>query len=286
MKVLKISKNLIKQLEEMDLLLQGVAKKSKNNKILVKNTKSIFEIKKLYQESMPVELSVLNNLLIELDEILRFLIAQKLDFKKFVLNLDRISKLIDKSAKNAYYDFFRLCGKCASCCKSPHVFSFEHDFIDKHHKFLKKKGLSYIVKSNPKTGLCTFYDKKNRKCVIYNERPLDCTFFPFTFVIKKITAPAINAKPRNYIFLCKATRCDVMNRLSLNDSLEALEIICYILSKITLEEAIIYSNEADPRKIMFDVSIPYDDRITYHKALKQILHTRLYRKNPEIVSKL
>ncbi len=278
MKVLKISRALIKQLEEMDLFLQEIAKKEiSDKKILVKNTRAIFEIKKRHQEFRPVELAILDNLLIELNEILRFLIRQKLDFKKFVLKLDRLAKLIDQSVKNAYYDFFKLCGQCASCCKSPHIFSFEHDFIDKHRKFLKRKGLAYITKSKA-GGRCIFYDEKSKKCAVYKERPLDCTFFPFTFIIKKIIAPTIKAEPRNYIFLCKATKCEVIDRLSLSDALEALEIICYILSRIKLKEAIDYSNETDPRKITFDISIPYDDRVSYQQALKQILPVRLYRR--------
>lgn len=278
MKVVKIGKALLKQLEEIDSFFKGLENKNISIRNIKTVRKNISEIRSLHNDSLPIELSVLNNLLLELNSILRFLIIRRMDFRRFSLKLDKTSKTIEKSGKNAFYDFFRLCGSCASCCVSPHIFSFEHKFIDRHRKNLKKKGLSYVAKNNHKTGKCVFYDAKTKRCSVYNERPLDCVFFPFTFVIQKIRAPTINAKPRDYVFLCKATNCDVANRLSLNDALESLEIICFILSKISLEEAVQYSNEIDPRKIMFDLCIPYDERKTYYNALKQMLSNNVFIK--------
>ena len=283
MKVLKLTDSIIKQLDEIDFILKKVErKKLKPKESLMQDIKSIrksvLEIKKLHSESSPVELFFLSDLLLKLNDVLRYLIVNKLEFRDYAIAVEKLSTLVERSAYKAYYDFFRLCGACASCCISPHVFSFEHDFIEKYRKKLAKKGLSYVVKNNPKTGLCGFYDKKTKRCTIYLGRPIDCTFFPFTFVIQKISAPKINAAPRNYVFLCKATDCGVAKRLSLNDALEAMEMICFVLSKISLKEAIEYSGEIDPRRIIFDLSIPYDERKTYYNTLKQIFSRELYLK--------
>lgn len=282
MKVLKISDNLIKGLEEINYLLKGIEHKTKKSD-LIKNIDSIkkfiLEIKTLYKDYLPIELTILSDLLLEMNEVLRKLIIYKLNFKDYVFALNKLTKNINQLAKDAHYDFFKLCGNCSTCCVSPHVFSFEHNFIDKYRQYLQRKGLSYEVKNNPKTGLCTLYDKTNKKCTVYHDRPIDCTFFPFSFIIDTIKGP-VTAKSKLYVILSKAIECDVADRLSLNDALEALKMICFVLSKTTLEEAKQYSAQADPRKMTCGISVPYDERKMYYKALKQIFEVKLYlRKN-------
>ena len=279
MKVIKISPALLKWFNEVDFLLDEIQNKTVSrynafSKAVNSAKKSIFKIKKIEENNLPIELFTVNNLLLYLNDILRFLIVDNLNFKKFANALDKLSANMKSSSKKSYYDFFRACGDCASCCDSPYVFSFEHSFIDKYRDYLKRKGLSYVIKSNPKTGLCSLYDSKTKKCTVYKERPLDCTFFPFSFIIKKISR--LETGSRYYIFLIKATNCEVANRLSSNDTLEALEMICYVLSKISLEEALKYSSERDPRRMLFDISVPYDERKEYGEALKKILYARSY----------
>ncbi|HEY0087565.1 MAG TPA: YkgJ family cysteine cluster protein, partial [Candidatus Lokiarchaeia archaeon] len=45
------------------------------------------------------------------------------------------------------------------------------------------KGLTYIGLLKKSNGQCYFYDDKNKKCLIYNLRPMFCRTFPFTFQI-------------------------------------------------------------------------------------------------------
>jgi len=45
------------------------------------------------------------------------------------------------------------------------------------------KGSTYIGLLKKSSGQCYFYDDKNKKCLIYNLRPLVCRTFPFTFQI-------------------------------------------------------------------------------------------------------
>lgn len=129
MKVIKISPALLKWFNEMDFLLNKIQNKtaSRHNtfsKIIHSAQKSIFKIKKIEESNMPIELFTVNNLLLDLNDTLRFLIVDNLNFKKFAQALDKLSANMKNSSKKSYYDFFRACGDCASCCDSPYVFSF------------------------------------------------------------------------------------------------------------------------------------------------------------------
>lgn len=85
-----------------------------------------------------------------------------------------------------------LCSTCESkpCCKSfaaPLVFSKDliklksigkdsNYFLDEI--IIKGKNVKRIKKKSD-SRTCVFFDEKNKRCSIYQERPLDCKFFPF-----------------------------------------------------------------------------------------------------------
>lgn len=44
-----------------------------------------------------------------------------------------------------------------------------------------EKGFAFVGLLKNKLGECYFYDKKNKKCLIYSIRPMFCRTFPFSF---------------------------------------------------------------------------------------------------------
>ncbi|MFX0020858.1 MAG: YkgJ family cysteine cluster protein [Candidatus Hermodarchaeota archaeon] len=46
-----------------------------------------------------------------------------------------------------------------------------------------EKGLAFVALRKNSLGGCYFYNSKNKKCLIYNLRPMLCRTFPFTFGI-------------------------------------------------------------------------------------------------------
>jgi drug/metabolite transporter (DMT)-like permease/Fe-S-cluster containining protein len=95
-------------------------------------------------------------------------------------------------AKDKNTSFKALCNSCThqSCCTSfasPLLFPTDIERL----KLIGKDGDQYvrdviiegkkakIIRKKPNTPLCVFWDKKNMKCSIYNDRPFDCFMYPF-----------------------------------------------------------------------------------------------------------
>lgn len=84
----------------------------------------------------------------------------------------------------------KICLKCKGCCIFDNKDNYLAPFITiKEARFINKK---YIVKRNKFLQLklskasgnidcltCPFLDKKNQKCKIYKNRPLECSLWPF-----------------------------------------------------------------------------------------------------------
>lgn len=49
-----------------------------------------------------------------------------------------------------------------------------------------EKGFAFIGLLKNNQGICCFYDQRNKKCLIYELRPIFCRSFPFTFCISEI----------------------------------------------------------------------------------------------------
>lgn len=65
---------------------------------------------------------------------------------------------------------------------------FENETISQEHKMVispieTEKGLAFIGLRKKKTGSCYFYDDSEKKCLIYDLRPMFCVTFPFSFKI-------------------------------------------------------------------------------------------------------
>jgi len=88
--------------------------------------------------------------------------------------------------------FNDLCGSCKhqSCCTSfasPLLFNTDIQKLktigkyDKDHiKVVTIEGKKVLtIRKKPNSTLCTFWDEKNQKCGIYDNRPFDCIMYPF-----------------------------------------------------------------------------------------------------------
>ncbi len=94
--------------------------------------------------------------------------------------------------KEKEISFKALCDSCKhqSCCTSfasPLLFKTDIERL----KTIEKDGEEYTkevtiegkkvraIRKKPNSNLCTFWDEKNKKCGIYNNRPFDCMMYPF-----------------------------------------------------------------------------------------------------------
>ncbi len=78
------------------------------------------------------------------------------------------------------------CSNCGVCCTETEMLLSKKDI-----KCLEKRGFSqnqfanfdengYAVLKN-QDGYCVFYDLKNRKCSVYEDRPAGCRVYPVIF---------------------------------------------------------------------------------------------------------
>ncbi len=80
------------------------------------------------------------------------------------------------------------CYRCTHCCFFVHEFECPTVFDDerlKLNELAKKLGISLEFKQISRgiwrfviRGFCPFYDIRNRKCLIHEEKPLACKMFP------------------------------------------------------------------------------------------------------------
>jgi len=261
MKIVRTSKTLLKNIDGLRATL--------NNLKTRRNYKELLSLMNISEE--PMDSEMLERLKQLLNESLGSMILS-VDTKTVKNYADKILKVnmeIERMLKQAEYDFFRRCGKCGKCCLSPHIFSFEKEFIKKHFDKLKENQGFYSVKQN--NGRCVFYNEKELKCSIYENRPMDCKLFPFSFIVNKIGAENIDVSPKEYVFLLKARGCLISNELSIQDMLDALYLVSSIISKIDSEEISRYSSQIDPIRMELTFSIPYGDMKQYRSGLKSMI---------------
>ena len=67
---------------------------------------------------------------------------------------------------------------CGACCR------FDLAERDKLNGILSTKDLALINKMTNKDGWCTYFDKSNRKCMIYESRPHFCRVNEFSKAFK------------------------------------------------------------------------------------------------------
>ncbi|MBD3227713.1 MAG: hypothetical protein GF329_05955 [Candidatus Lokiarchaeota archaeon] len=74
------------------------------------------------------------------------------------------------------------CNKCGFCCKDTEMEISRNELIKieklgfSGEKFTEiKNGFLKLKNIN---GFCYFYEKKTKKCIIYENRPLGCRFYP------------------------------------------------------------------------------------------------------------
>jgi uncharacterized protein len=75
------------------------------------------------------------------------------------------------------------CSNCGICCTETEMLLSQKDI-----KLIESRGFSknYYVKYDlqgyaqlkNRDGYCVFYDLKNRKCIIYSDRPAGCRVYP------------------------------------------------------------------------------------------------------------
>lgn len=95
------------------------------------------------------------------------------------------------------HSYENLCGSCSHkpCCTeciSPLVFAkdisnlekIKHD-CSKYLETINIQGINtHTIRKKRGTSECVFWDSKNTKCSIYENRPFDCKMFPFDIIYK------------------------------------------------------------------------------------------------------
>ncbi len=81
---------------------------------------------------------------------------------------------------------FMDCSNCGICCTETEMLLSKRDI-----KRLQNKGFSenYFVRYDKqgyaqlknRDGYCVFYDRKNRQCIVYSDRPSGCRVYPVIF---------------------------------------------------------------------------------------------------------
>lgn len=261
MRVARVSKAFLDDLNDVKEILMQLRKEFSfiNNDINLLN----FSGTKISSEGLDKLMNTLNDILRQ--------ITGKADPKivnEYAARISNVSKDISDILAKQEYDFFRQCGKCGKCCISPHVFSFEKEFVKNYFDKLEYYKGFFRVKGVK--GRCIFYNSKDKSCKIHDNRPIDCRLFPYSFILKEIAAEDIDVSPRRYIFLLKAKGCPVSDNFSITDSLNALYFVSFIISKINLEEALYYSSLLDPKRMELTFSVPYDEKEKYIRKLEYI----------------
>lgn len=99
------------------------------------------------------------------------------------------------------------CLECGNCCLATEMLLSKKD-IDRLEKkgfktkyFSRQNNEGYIVLKNRK-GHCIFFDAEQKKCKIYEDRPLGCRLYPIIFddrkgIIADTLCPANNKWTEN-----------------------------------------------------------------------------------------
>lgn len=132
-----------------------------------------------------------------------------------------------------------LCEKCTTpCCTdqlSPLTFDYEllqiskaiNKPVSEFSETIQINGKSHrVLKSKKNSNDCIFFDSKTQLCSIYENRPLDCKFFPFDIA-------KINGKYVWIILTCKGQKDSNWNWTEKNlDDFESDERFKYVVKDI------------------------------------------------------
>lgn len=96
--------------------------------------------------------------------------------------------------RQGYHSLCNTCSHkpCCTECISPLVFSEDRrrlEKIDKNYSdyldTISIEGIkTTIIKKRPQSTECVFWDKNDKKCSVYENRPFDCKIFPFDIIQK------------------------------------------------------------------------------------------------------